>query len=191
MDEPLQTARVDLRPEATGTSLEVVVDHDPRWAEDFDLLRSHLQPVVADVALNIEHVGSTAVAGLAAKPVIDVDVVVADEHASRAAIHALADAGWAPEGDLGIAGRHAFRARPGLPHHHLYVVIAGSRPHLDHVLLRDHLRRDPAAVAEYAALKKGFAPLLREDRQAYLDAKAELVQRLLACERARRQARRS
>lgn len=185
MNEPLRTAPVDLRSEATGTPPAVVVDYDPRWPEEFDLLRSHLQPVVAGLALGIEHVGSTAVTGLAAKPVIDVDVVVADEHASRAAVRALAEAGWVPEGDLGIAGRQAFQTRPGLPHHHLYVVVTGSQPHLDHVLLRDHLRRNPAAVAEYAALKKELAPLLREDRQAYLDAKSALVQRLLTSERAR------
>lgn len=80
---------------------------------------------------------------------------------------------------------------PTCPHHHLHVVIAGSQPHLDHVLLRQHLRRHPAAVAEYAALKKDLVPLLREDRQAYLDAESELVQRLLASDRARRRTHRS
>ncbi|WP_157873711.1 GrpB family protein [Kineococcus radiotolerans] len=187
MDDSPGTARTRRGDEATHTPPAVVVDYDPHWREDFDMLRSCLHPLVADVALSIEHVGSTAVPGLAAKPIIDVDVVVADEHASRAAVHALASGGWTPEGDLGIPGRQALQARPDLPYHHLYVVIDGSQPHLDHVLLREHLRCHPAAAAEYGALKKRIAPLLRTDRQAYLEAKSELVQRLLAAERARQQ----
>lgn len=163
-----------------------VVDHDPRWLEDFHTLRSRLQPVVDGLALTIEHIGSTAVPGLAAKPIIDVDVVVADERRSEAVVRALARAGWAPRGDLGIPGRQTFQTRAGLPYHHLYVVVAGSGPHLDHVDLRDHLRRNAWALADYAALKKELAPLLREDRQAYLEAKTDLVQRLLADARAGR-----
>ncbi|MEW1959211.1 GrpB family protein [Kineococcus sp. NPDC059986] len=182
MDDPRETSRTRSPGEADDTARAVVVDHDPRWARDFDLLRAHLEPAVADLATSIEHVGSTSVTGMAAKPTIDVDVVVADERASRAAVHALAGAGWVLEGDLGVTGRLAFRARPDLPHHHLYVVVAGSRPHLDHVLLREHLRRNPAAVERYSALKREIAPLLHDDREAYLDAKATLVQCLIAAE---------
>lgn len=165
---------------AAASSPATVVDYDPQWSEDFQALRALLEPLVADIAVAIEHVGSTAVPGLAAKPIIDVDVVVEREDTLCAAVNTLADAGWTPQGDLGVPGRQAFTARPGLPYHHLYVVISGSPPHLDHVLLRDYLRLHAEAVAEYSALKKRLAPLLTTDRQAYADGKAELIERLLS-----------
>ncbi len=137
--------RPDDGPGQTPAGFRVsVVEADPSWPAQFSLLRDALLPVVGDLAVTVEHVGSTAVPGLAAKPVLDVDVVVPDATARRAAGQALAGAGWRPEGDLGIEGRDAFAARPGLPPHHLYVVVDGSPAHRDHVDLRDHLRSHPA-----------------------------------------------
>jgi GrpB-like predicted nucleotidyltransferase (UPF0157 family) len=157
-----------------------VVDHDERWARDFQLIRDRLWPVVAASALAVEHVGSTAVPGLAAKPVIDVDVVVADAGRVGPVVAALASIGHSHQGDLGIPGREAFSMVPGLPAHHLYVVVLGSAPHRDHVDLRDHLRTHPRAAARYAAEKRRLAPLLLTDREAYVRGKAWLVVELLA-----------
>lgn len=160
-----------------------VVEADPSWPAQFSLLRDALLPVVGDLAVTVEHVGSTAVPGLAAKPVLDVDVVVPDATARRAAGRALAGAGWRPEGDLGIEGRDAFAARPGLPPHHLYVVVDGSPAHRDHVDLRDHLRSHPADALAYAAVKRAAAHLLPHDRAGYQAAKAHAVDTLLATAR--------
>lgn len=162
----------------------VVSEYDPRWAEHFDALRRRLAPYVADLAVGIEHVGSTAVPGCAAKPVIDLDVVVAAEAAVPGLVARLAALGYEHEGDLGIAGRAAFRAPNAAgPEHHLYGVVAGSKPHLDHVLFRDYLRRRPGEVRRYSALKWSLAqrfPADREGRQGYLSAKSALVEELLA-----------
>ena len=123
------------------TGSDVVVDYDPSWPDRFEDIRAFVAPAVADVAQAIEHVGSTSVPGLAAKPVIDVDVVVQSRTDIPAAVAALEELGYGHVGDLGRADREAFRSVSWLPRHHLYVVVHGSRPYLDHVQFRDHLRR--------------------------------------------------
>jgi len=158
----------------------VVVDYDERWPSAFEAVRSHLWPAVESIAVRIEHVGSTAVPGLAAKPVIDVDVVLSDEAAVPRAVAALEALGHQHLGDLGIRGREAFSPVPGLPEHHLYIVVLDSPPHRDHVDLRDHLRSHPDQARRYAAEKQRLAPLLATDRDAYVNGKAWLVRELLA-----------
>jgi GrpB-like predicted nucleotidyltransferase (UPF0157 family) len=113
--------------------------------------------------------------GLAAKPIIDVDVVVADETAVGPVVKALAAAGWQHEGDLGISGREAFVPPPDADYHHLYLVVAGSRPYRDHIDLRDFLRTHPGHAARYAALKRQLAVLLESDRGAYARGKEEMI----------------
>ena len=93
----------------------------------FGELRARVDAALADVAHVTEHVGSTAVPGLDAKPTIDLDVVVAHDAAVDAAIEALAAAGWRHQGDLGVKGRQAFLPPADAIYHHLYVVVAGSQ----------------------------------------------------------------
>jgi hypothetical protein len=124
-------------------------------------------------------VGSTAVPGLAAKPILDVDVVVPSAASVGSATAALESLGYVHRGDLGIAGREAFAAPAGSPYHHLYLVVDGSPPYRDHVDLRDLLRRDASARERYAAEKHRLAPLLRTDREAYVEQKGVVVEDLL------------
>ncbi len=170
-------------PGSPGTRVHgssVVVDYDQEWPSAFEALRRHLWPSVASLAVCIEHVGSTAIPGLAAKPIIDVDVVVRDEAAVTRAVAALGALGHRHLGDLGIRGREAFCPVPGLPEHHLYLVVLDSPPHRDHVDLRDYLRSHPDQAQRYAAEKRRLAPLLAADREAYTNGKAWLVRELLA-----------
>ncbi|MCX4851152.1 GrpB family protein [Streptomyces sp. NBC_00893] len=165
------------------TGMIVVSDYDPRWSERFEELRQRLAPHVADLAVSIEHVGSTAVPGCVAKPIIDLDIVVSEEAFMPEVISRLTGLGYRHEGDLGIRGREAFQAPPVAPEHHLYGVVAGSKPHLDHVLLRDCLRRLPDEVQRYGTLKVALAQRFHADgegRAAYSAAKSALVEELLA-----------
>jgi GrpB-like predicted nucleotidyltransferase (UPF0157 family) len=165
----------------------IVADHDPAWAQSFERIHGPLWPALEGVALRIDHVGSTSVPGLAAKPIIDTDVVVADEAGVRPAIVALRTLGYVGRGDLGVEGRQAFINPPGdLPEHNLYVVVDGNKAHLDHVLLRDLLRADPVARDRYAALKRANAELAGGDMDVYVEAKAALVAELLTRARAER-----
>jgi GrpB-like predicted nucleotidyltransferase (UPF0157 family) len=155
-----------------------VVDYDPRWPSWFTEIRDRLTPYLGDFV--IEHVGSTAVPGLAAKPIIDVDVVVPTVELVPVAIERLVAAGYQHEGDQGIVGREAFAHPPDAPHyHHLYVVVNGNKAHRDHVLLRDHLRANAVDRERYAELKRKLAHLLRTDRSAYVEAKGGLVEELI------------
>jgi GrpB-like predicted nucleotidyltransferase (UPF0157 family) len=157
------------------TNYEGVVEYDPRWPGDFETIRAALPAEASAI-----HVGSTSVPGLAAKPIIDVDVVVLRPDDVPAMVALIEAAGWSHEGDLGIPGREAFGPRADLPTHHLYVVVEGSAPHLDHVDFRDYLRAYPGEAEQYAALKRTLAPLLATDRAAYLGGKSDLITEILA-----------
>lgn len=153
-----------------------IVDYDPKWPQLFASLEASISGALGDLAIRIEHVGSTAVPGLAAKPIIDIDVVVATDRVHDA-IRQLASAGYAHEGDLGIFGREAFVSPDGLPTHHLYVCPVGSPELARHLRFRDYLRSDPSATAEYAALKRRLAATT--DRAAYSPGKSEFIERAL------------
>jgi GrpB-like predicted nucleotidyltransferase (UPF0157 family) len=113
----------------------------------FGELRGRVDAALADVTHVTEHVGSTAVPGPDAKPIIDLDVVVPDDAAVGAAVSELSAAGWWHQGDMGITGREAFIPPADAIYHRLYVVVAGGQPHRDHVDLRDFLRTHPAQAA--------------------------------------------
>ncbi len=165
-----------------------VVDHDPEWATSFARIREHLWPAVAHVARRIDHVGSTSVPGLAAKPIIDADVVVASDEDVPGAIEALAAVGYLWRGDLGVPGRESFVCPAGssLPRHHLYLVVENNKAHVDHWLLGDVLRADPGARDRYGALKRKNAREAGRDVDYYVAAKAAFVADLLAAARAER-----
>ena len=156
-----------------------VVDYDPSWPDTFEALRREVWPAVRDVALSVEHVGSTAVPGLAAKPVIDMDVIVATRERVAEAIARLSALGYVHRGNLGIEEREAFSSPQRLPAHHLYLCIQGSGPLVNHLALRDYLRRNPAAAAQYARLKKQLAAEFPDDVDRYGAAKTECIVAML------------
>jgi len=161
----------------------VVVEYDPVWPEVFERVRATVWPVLHDVALAIEHVGSTSVPGLWAKPIVDVDVIVADEAAVALAITRLAGIGYTHRVDLGVAGREAFEAPrdgPATPPHHLYVCPQGSVALRNHLAVRDHLRAFPASVRAYGALKRRLARAHPHDIDAYVAGKTDFVLAILS-----------
>lgn len=86
----------------------IVRDYDPNWVQLFQQLRGFVLPVLSDFVVTIEHVGSTSVPGLAAKPIVDIDVVMSTQSDVLMAIQRLATIGYVHEGDLGTTGREAF-----------------------------------------------------------------------------------
>jgi GrpB-like predicted nucleotidyltransferase (UPF0157 family) len=130
---------------------------DPTWPDRFAEIRDRIAPVLGDVAIAIEHVGSTSVPGLAAKPVIDLDVIVGGDDDIPEAIARLGTLGYEHLGDLGIPGRHAFRRPPGTERHNLYVCVDGCESLRNHLAIRDHLRAHAETAARYAALKEALA----------------------------------
>jgi GrpB-like predicted nucleotidyltransferase (UPF0157 family) len=157
----------------------VVVEYDPLWVTTFEGLRQNIWPAVADVALRIEHVGSTSVPGLAAKPIIDMTVVVPTHSEVPIAINRLAGLGYVHQGNLGIEGREAFRTSGSGPRHHLYLCAANSLALRNHLTVRDYLRDHAEAARRYGDLKKMLARQYPENIDAYTQGKTAVILRIL------------
>ena len=152
----------------------IVVDYDSNWPRLFEGLRTPVWGAVADIAISIEHVGSTAVPGLAAKPVIDIDVVVPEE-AISVGIDRLTALGYQHKGDLGVSKREAFRSPDGPPRHHLYLCPEGSPALANHLAVREYLRSHPSAARAYGELKKRLAIDFARDSIGYGEAKTAFL----------------
>ena len=171
----------------------VVVEYDPRWAAQFEELRAVWMAALEGVAVGIEHVGSTSVVGLAAKPILDVDVVIESRCDLPAAIERLATLGYRHQGDRGVEGRESFkplepgdRTRPWVDPprtwapHHLYVCARDNRELARHLAFRDWLRTHVEDARAYGELKRALARRYADDRDAYCEAKTDFVEGVLA-----------
>ena len=151
-----------------------IAEYDPAWPMRFVEMRGQLAAALGDLAIRIDHVGSTAVAGLAAKPVIDIQVSVPDvedEYAFREAVEGLGfELRWTEP------GHRYFRPPPGMPRlHQIHVCSHGSAWGRVHLLFRDYLRAHPDVAGRYVALKHEVAAQHPRDRVAYNDAKAPFI----------------
>lgn len=157
-----------------------VVEYDDRWPARFEELRAEYAAALARAGVPvvaIEHVGSTSVPGLAAKPILDVDIIVAPADV-EAASAVLVGLGFEPRGDLGIPERWAFDAPARVGATHTYVVVDGSLALRNHLAVRTALRSDPALRDEYAAVKR-TAGAGADDIDDYIAAKNGTIQRIL------------
>jgi GrpB-like predicted nucleotidyltransferase (UPF0157 family) len=136
-----------------------VSPHDPSWSQEFTQIKKELEAALDGVPfVSIEHVGSTSIPHLSAKPILDIDVVATHEQLQPVLI-ALQHPGLQLiyMGELGISDRHAFRAPQKLPVRNLYVCIEGSAALRNHLAVRDLLRSDEGLRREYGALKSKLA----------------------------------
>jgi len=162
------------------TKSVTVLPYCERWDQDFAQIRDELRQALGPLALSIEHVGSTSVRGLSAKPIIDIDIVIRDYSWFEAVVSALKAIGYYHEGDLGIAGREAFGydGKDHLQKHHLYVCAQDSAELKRHLAFRDYLRSHPEAVNEYSRIKEEGAALFPDDIGKYIEYKAPFVERI-------------
>jgi GrpB-like predicted nucleotidyltransferase (UPF0157 family) len=153
-------------------------DPDPLWARRFEATQAELTPILAPwLAADLEHVGSTAVPGLVAKPIIDILAPVVSLAEASAAVDPLASAGWLfwPD-DPNRASRLWFlHPRPEARTHHLHLVQHDHPEARAMVAVRDALRADAALRASYADLKRRLASEHAENRNAYTNGKAYFV----------------
>ncbi|MFL5605546.1 MAG: GrpB family protein [Gemmatimonadaceae bacterium] len=157
-----------------------VVPYDPAWPDLYEAEVARLQPILLShgVALRLEHTGSTAVPGLAAKPVLDILAGRHGDDERAAAIAALQAGGYVYRGEQGIAGRDFFR-RGDPRKYHVHLAAIGSSFWRDHRAFRDYLRAHPVAAAAYATLKQELAARYPRDRERYIDGKAAFVEQTL------------
>lgn len=155
-----------------------VVDWSPQWAEQFEEVAAALRAALGGVAsARVEHVGSTSVPGLAAKPILDIDVIVGRDDVARA-VAALESVGYEHRGDLGVAGREAFFA-PGPPRRNVYVCEAGTVNVRNHLAVRDVLRTHDDLRDAYAEVKRALADDPTMDIDTYLAGKSAVLQQVL------------
>ena len=163
-----------------GAKKVLVTAYDDSWPVRFYEICHELKAALAGLYLHIEHVGSTSVKGLSAKPVIDIDVVISENTVFSKVVSALEGTGYHHEGDLGISGREAFKYenKEHLMKHHLYVCMENTRELKRHLMFRDYLRSHPEAVYEYSRIKEEGAALYPEDIDSYIKHKAPFIERI-------------
>lgn len=159
----------------------IVEEYNPAWPQEFQRIKDMLESILRDTILGIEHVGSTSVPGLAAKPVIDINVVMAGYHMFGQIKARLKEAGFVHEGDLGIEGREAFARtfQDEFMGYHLYVCPQEGEALKRQIMFRDYLRGNPAARDQYGALKKALAQEHTWDVDTYCNKKRDFVLSIL------------
>jgi GrpB-like predicted nucleotidyltransferase (UPF0157 family) len=163
-----------------------ITPYTPTWAILFQAERACLQEALGDLALDIQHIGSTAVPGLAAKPILDMAIAVAGESAVAECVVRLADAGYTYREYRGPDQGHFFdRGRGQELTHYLHVLLIHEPAWSNYLRFRDYLAAHPAARERYQQLKEDLAAEYPADRATYTAAKAEFVQEVLAAARAR------
>jgi GrpB-like predicted nucleotidyltransferase (UPF0157 family) len=156
-----------------------LVPHDEQWHQLFAEEKARIQNVVDGFVIGIEHVGSTSVCGIAAKPILDIAIAINDKANGEKCIAPLENLDYIYRGENGIAGRFYFVKGAPARTHHLHMLLADSAELRNHLAFRDYLRQNPEAAAAYDKVKKELAEKYPNDRDAYLDGKAEFVERIL------------
>jgi GrpB-like predicted nucleotidyltransferase (UPF0157 family) len=160
-----------------------IAEYDSRWPSLYEEERDRIVDVLGDVVLDIQHVGSTAVPGLGAKPIIDIMVAVADLAVIEECIQPLEALGYEFQGEAGVPGRLFFGK--GVPRtHHVHMVEQEGDVWKNALLFRDFLRANPEEANQYHQLKRQLAARFGADREAYTEAKTEFIESVLARARA-------
>ena len=152
--------------------------HSEQWHRLFAEEETQLRDAIGAQVVAIEHVGSTAVCGLSAKPVIDIAVAVREIADAGKCVRQLEGIGYQARGERGIPGRQYFTK--GDPRtHHLHMVESGGDLWRSHLLFRDYLRQHPEVAQEYENLKTELARKHTENREAYTEGKAAFIEGVL------------
>jgi GrpB-like predicted nucleotidyltransferase (UPF0157 family) len=161
----------------------LVEPYNPEWPGWFLQLNALLGRTLAGHLYAIEHVGSTSVPGMVAKPKIDIDIVMREGQLEKIKSY-LEALGYVYEGDLGIAERHCFdlrsELRQALPMHNLYAFEKDAEELRRHLLFRDYLRAHPEARRKLSEVKLAVAAEVDNDIHAYAKGKSPTVQEILA-----------
>ena len=162
------------------TKKVVVVPYDKEWGAAFEAIKKELESAIGELVIGIEHIGSTSVEGLSAKPCIDIDVIIQDYSIFDAVVRKLETIGYIHEGNLGIKDREAFKYgdKPHLQQHHLYVCPQQSEELHRHIAFRDFLRANPDAAKIYGAVKEKAAQLFPDDIEKYIAYKTPCIEAL-------------
>ena len=157
-----------------------VLPYDENWKSDFKKIRREIECAIGNLIVGIEHVGSTSVEGLSAKPCIDIDIIIKDYSVFDSVVEKLETIGYIHEGNLGIPDREAFKYsnKPHLQKHHLYVCPQYSEELRRHITFRNFLKTSPESVKKYSSIKEAAAKLFPDDIDKYMQYKSPCIEEL-------------
>lgn len=155
-----------------------IFDYDHNWPTAYDRERAALSEAFGPYALDIQHVGSTSVPGLAAKPIIDIGVAIRKYPLPDSIVQAVTNLSYEHKGEYGVPHRHYFRK--GTPRtHHIHALELDGEEWVNHILFRDYLRAHPDQARRYETLKRNLASRYAHDRETYTDSKAPFIKDIL------------
>lgn len=157
----------------------IVVDYDPKWPAMFEAEKAAILAGAGAWIEDIQHVGSTSVPGLAAKPIIDIMIAVYDLQMVEKCVWPITQLGYAYMGEYGLPERHFFRKPPADGWHgrthHIHMVLKDSNQWNNQIHFRDYLRTHPEACQQYEDLKRDLVARFANDRYGYGEAKEEFI----------------
>lgn len=154
-----------------------VVSHDPSWPAEFMAEAARIRLAVGDLAVAVHHIGSTAIPGIVAKPIIDILLEVRDIQRLDARAPALMGLGYEAKGEFGIPGRRYFRkdSATGVRTHQIHAFEVGSLGSERHLVFRDYLIAHPAIAQQYSLMKQQLAAAHPDNIEAYMDGKESFI----------------
>ena len=165
-------------------TVTLVGKYNPEWPHWFAEIKGYLGEKVTGACIRIEHVGSTSIPGMTAKPIIDLILVIKQGKLEKM-IDLLAERGYYHNGNQGIEEREVFKLEDGelkdsLPRHHLYVCPEHALELRNHIAFRDFLKQNKEYAEKLSALKWSLAEKFDNDANAYMDGKDALVKEITA-----------
>ncbi len=160
-----------------------IEEYNPEWEEWFAQLRKYFENHLSNLVIRIEHVGSTSIPNMVAKPIIDMDIVIEEGSFKEVKIK-LEEIGYFHQGDLGIEEREAFKLlnedlKQSLPPHHLYVCSQDSKELKRHLIFREFLRNNPKELNKFCIIKNKLYKKFPNDIEAYIEGKDFAVKRII------------
>jgi GrpB-like predicted nucleotidyltransferase (UPF0157 family) len=153
--------------------------YDPEWPVFFGSEKLRIEQAIGQFVLAVEHVGSTSVVGMCAKPIVDIAIALKDYDDGFQCVEPLTALGYVYRGEHGIPGRHYFRTDDELVKVHIHMMAISHPSWRDQRAFRDFLRRHPDAARDYAALKRELMATCGADRGKYTDEKSEFIEGIL------------
>jgi GrpB-like predicted nucleotidyltransferase (UPF0157 family) len=157
-----------------------VAEYDPEWPEEFKAESERIRAALGDAVVEIEHMGSTAVPGLAAKPVIDISLGLRTLELTAEQISGMRDLGYEYLGEFGLPGRLYFRKGGEMSTHHVHAVVWGDEHWERHLAFRDYLRSNPDEARRYGEAKRRLAAEIDHDWYGYVERKDSFTDELFA-----------
>lgn len=160
----------------------IIVPYDKSWKNQFENIKMILSKIFSDLAIDIQHFGSTSIIGMSAKPIIDVMVIVSDINRVDTLNGKMREAGYIPKGENGVPGRRYFQmlATDGINHtQHIHCYEKGNQHAINDLMFRDYLNIDREAFEMYKAIKEEASQKYRFSPLEYTDYKSECVNAIM------------